>query len=828
MANEIFTRIQLKYDSWANWSTVKDTFKPLKGEVCVVNPGENSTSCLLKVGDGEKFFGALPWVEAPAADVYAWAKAKDVRLNGQKLEFHNDGTVVKEVDLSTFATEAEVEGITGKLANLATDAKTSLVAAINELDTRVDNISIEVGDLFANVGDLEGLATSAKTNLVGAINEHDTEIGNLSGLETKVKTDLVAAINSALEEALDASEKGGAGSVVTLEGGTENNDKVTYTIKQGGTKVGDIEIGAGDLTLKAGNGLTATEATEVTFGANDTADKAFTVSHAVPTGASAGSTDNKIVTKITTDEFGHVTGAESAGWGFFTGNTELSRNDAYIELDINDDPKAVNFSGENGIKVRSISNETENYIYIDGSELKNAIDATDAKVNTLVGTDTNKSARTIATEVAKAEIGSAGHLKRVFVSSLEEIGTPKADTIYMVGKNNAVEAVFISDQLASFPEEGNNIIGPSWFDGAKCAVYPVTAGTTYTIESIVNGTAGQNTAAFMKIASPDSYSSCYTIELFVPSAGLTKTAPEEATLLYINYASDAETPVVRESASNDIYKEYILNDVGELVQIGDTSVNLEGYAKEDWARQNFYRGIAYFDEGGAPDDETVGGVFSFNINELINDDGSRDQGLVIGLKKHSLNADALSEGLNETIDSKADKVFNATAGNFAALDANGNLIDSGKKAGDFATAAQGELAESAVQSITTGTANGTIKVDGTDVAVKGLGSAAYTASTAYATAAQGAKADAAVRMLESSHELVGGIDISFNGETQGYPDANGKINVYATLQQGGVETEYIADNAVTTAKLQGARKSTGTDTTVDIVIFNCGTATTVI
>ena len=33
----------------------------------------------------------------------------------------------------------------------------------------------------------------------------------------------------------------------------------------------------------------------------------------------------------------------------------------------------------------------------------------------------------------------------------------------------------------------------------------------------------------------------------------------------------------------------------------------------------------------------------------------------------------------------------------------------------------------------TGSANGTISVDGTDVAVKGLGSAAYTASTAYAT-----------------------------------------------------------------------------------------------
>jgi hypothetical protein len=46
---------------------------------------------------------------------------------------------------------------------------------------------------------------------------------------------------------------------------------------------------------------------------------------------------------------------------------------------------------------------------------------------------------------------------------------------------------------------------------------------------------------------------------------------------------------------------------------------------------------------------------------------------------------------------KADKVANATAGNFAGLDANGNLTDSGSKASDFATAAQGAKADSAVQ-----------------------------------------------------------------------------------------------------------------------------------
>lgn len=211
-------------------------------------------------------------------------------------------------------------------------------------------------------------------------------------------------------------------------------------------------------------------------------------------------------------------------------------------------------------------------------ELAAAVAENTANIATLVGDDTDMSVR----DIVKAEVGSAGHLKRVFVSSLEEIGTPKADTIYMVGKNNAVGVVFTSDQAASFPEEGSIETGPSWFDGAKCAVYPVTAGATYTIESIVNDTTGWNKAAFMKPASTNSYSSCNAIEVFDPSAGLTKTAPEEATLLYINYASDAEAPVVREGASNDVYKEYILNDAGELVQIGDTSVNLTGYATEEW------------------------------------------------------------------------------------------------------------------------------------------------------------------------------------------------------------------------------------------------------
>lgn len=48
---------------------------------------------------------------------------------------------------------------------------------------------------------------------------------------------------------------------------------------------------------------------------------------------------------------------------------------------------------------------------------------------------------------------------------------------------------------------------------------------------------------------------------------------------------------------------------------------------------------------------------------------------------------------------KANKVSPENAGNFAGLSADGDLTDSGKKAADFATAAQGSKADSAIQGV---------------------------------------------------------------------------------------------------------------------------------
>lgn len=86
---------------------------------------------------------------------------------------------------------------------------------------------------------------------------------------------------------------------------------------------------------------------------------------------------------------------------------------------------------------------------------------------------------------------------------------------------------------------------------------------------------------------------------------------------------------------------------------------------------------------------------------------------------------------HQDISGKADKVASPTSGNFAGLDSNGNLTDSGSKAADFATAAQGAKADSAVQEVAEGSTDGTIAVDGTDVPVHGLGGAAYKAADYY-------------------------------------------------------------------------------------------------
>lgn len=85
MSKTINSRLKLKYDTLANWTTVANTFIPLRGEMCVVEVPSDDTSgtatnpptIIFKVGDGTTKFANLPWCSGYAADVYSWAKKSE-------------------------------------------------------------------------------------------------------------------------------------------------------------------------------------------------------------------------------------------------------------------------------------------------------------------------------------------------------------------------------------------------------------------------------------------------------------------------------------------------------------------------------------------------------------------------------------------------------------------------------------------------------------------------------------------------------------------------------------------------------------------------------
>lgn len=143
-------------------------------------------------------------------------------------------------------------------------------------------------------------------------------------------------------------------------------------------------------------------------------------------------------------------------------------------------------------------------------------------------------------------------------------------------------------------------------------------------------------------------------------------------------------------------------------------------------------------------------------------------------------------------------------------------------AGNYATAAQGAKADSAVQSVTTGGNNGTINVDGTDVAVKGLGSAAYTESSAYDAAGTGSAAaasaltdakaysDAKTVNGKNGHAIVlTGADVSVGGQgTHAAKKVDAAIEELYTAvgvaQNAGVQSLAVAADSSKFASVDNA------------------------
>ncbi len=94
-----------------------------------------------------------------------------------------------------------------------------------------------------------------------------------------------------------------------------------------------------------------------------------------------------------------------------------------------------------------------------------------------------------------------------------------------------------------------------------------------------------------------------------------------------------------------------------------------------------------------------------------------------------------NDAIQIAIDSNHQVTASIKAGSITETELDSNIVAALSKA------------DSAIQSVTAGSTNGTISVDGSEVSVAGLGTAAFASAATFATAAQGALADTAVQSV---------------------------------------------------------------------------------
>ena len=252
--NTILGRIQLKYDTLANWNSSSLVLKT--GEIGIAEvPSNTADSGLtppaigIKVGDGVHTFANLPWIQAAAGDVYSWAKAA-TKPTYAASEITNLDTYITNNDTQYRI----VKGTTSNDVN------------VYYLESKAPSDTNWTRDTVYTI-DLQSLDTRLSTLEQWADTDYtlSTQIGTL--------------INSALSD-LNLADTAVNNQVVTAVSQTNGQIAVTrraltaaditdgvLPVARGGTGVATIP--SGEVLVGNGTGTPTTKAIDSTVGAND-------------------------------------------------------------------------------------------------------------------------------------------------------------------------------------------------------------------------------------------------------------------------------------------------------------------------------------------------------------------------------------------------------------------------------------------------------------------------------------------------------------------------------------------------------------------------------
>lgn len=222
MASKTFnSRISLKYDTYANWTTNNPVLLSGEAAVCVVpadaGSGLNEPAVLLKFGDGTSTFSQLQWASALAADVIPSLKGNNPTLPATSITGLEDFIAGEIQDTNTTYQLVRVSDTSFKLQSRETssspwtDVSTITITytltegtangtvAFNGTNVPVHGLG-SAAYTNSNAYDPAGTAANVQTTLTGSAEDTATDL-TLNGLKKYVDQEVTSAVADATTEA---------------------------------------------------------------------------------------------------------------------------------------------------------------------------------------------------------------------------------------------------------------------------------------------------------------------------------------------------------------------------------------------------------------------------------------------------------------------------------------------------------------------------------------------------------------------------------------------------------------------------------------------------
>lgn len=229
MAEKVLkTRIQLKYDEYANWTKNDPVLKKGEMAVTIIPTGasvEQTTppAIMFKVGDGTKNFSALPWASALAANVYAWAKkaAPEAADFSAVIAAARDGLISSDSVVKT-------------LNSLKGDVTLETTADETRLSVGKDGQKITLSLTFTDE-EKAALASGITATKVAAYDAYATGKQDKIDASHKISHEYITGLGTAATKNADAFDEAGAAAAVLGKSTDTATENTVYGAKAAAT-----------------------------------------------------------------------------------------------------------------------------------------------------------------------------------------------------------------------------------------------------------------------------------------------------------------------------------------------------------------------------------------------------------------------------------------------------------------------------------------------------------------------------------------------------------------------------------------------------------------